>query len=126
MKYIFGLLDKHRKVSLFMAIIWTIIIFIGCSLPGRDLPSVDLFDQFDKVVHFTFFIIFFVFWYFSPTTFYKKSFIWILIAGLTGFAIEFYQLNFVAGRSFDIWDGIADTFGALAGYFCIHFIYNKY
>lgn len=125
MKYILGLLDKHRRISLFMAIIWTIIIFIGCSLPRRNLPSVHVFDQFDKVVHFSFFLLFFIFWYFSPTIFYKKSLIWILNAGITGYAIEFYQLNFVAGRSFDIWDGFADTIGALAGYFCIRFLYNK-
>lgn len=125
MKYIIGLLDKYRKLSLLFAIIWTIIIFIGCSLPGRDLPSVHLFDQFDKVVHFSFFLLFFIFWYFSPTIFFKNSLAWIMIAAIVGFGIEFYQIHFVAGRSFDVWDGVADTVGALAGFFLIHLTYRK-
>lgn len=125
MKYIIGLLDKYRKLSLLFAIIWTILIFIGCSLPGRDLPSVHLFDQFDKVVHFSFFLLFFIFWYFSPTIFFKKSLAWIMIAAIVGFGIEFYQIHFVVGRSFDVWDGVADTVGALAGFFLIHLTYRK-
>ncbi len=125
MKYIIGLLDKYRKLSLLFAIIWTIIIFIGCSLPGRDLPSVHLFDQFDKVVHFSFFLLFFIFWYFSPTIFFKKSLAWIMITAIVGFGIEFYQIHFVVGRSFDVWDGVADTVGALAGFFLIHLTYRK-
>jgi len=46
----------------------------------------------------------------------------ILILAITyGFSLEFYQMYFVAGRSFDTWDGIADTIGAVSGLL----FYNK-
>lgn len=107
----------HRRLSFFFAIIWTILILIGCSLPGKDLPAITLFDHFDKVVHFTFFCFFYFLWYAGTKPFENKSLILILISFALGFAIEFYQINFVVGRSFDVWDGVADTFGAWAASF---------
>ena len=105
---------SHRPhFSLITAIVWTVLIFIGCSLPSKDIPKLGLFDHFDKLVHFAFFFIFFITW---RLYFYKKKSINILlliISLLFGFSLEFYQLHFVAGRSFDVWDAVADTFGAL-------------
>jgi len=34
---------------------------------------------------------------------------------LYGFGLEVYQKVFVPGRSFDVWDGVADSAGALLG-----------
>lgn len=103
------------------AIVWTMIILIGCSMPGNELPKVHLFDHVDKVIHFIFFVFFFIFWNFSPTKYRQQAFVWIVFSFLLGFGIEFYQLNFVKGRSFDIWDGVADTLGALAGWQLIRY-----
>jgi VanZ family protein len=112
-------LKNHQNVSILLALFWTIGIIIGCSLPGRDLPSISVFDHFDKVVHFTFFAVFFILWY---IVFYKKSNIHIKLIAFSaffGFAIEFYQLTCVEGRSFDIWDGVADTIGGIIGWLLI-------
>ena len=113
MKRMYAFLNQHKRLSLFLAISWTIIIFIGCSIPGKELPSISLFDQSDKLIHFIFFAVFFILW----SSYYQlsaKNLIFLLIvASAYGFALEFYQLHFVSGRSFDVWDGIADTAGAL-------------
>ena len=110
---------NHKGVTLALALCWTIGIFIGCSMPGRDLPSLNLFDHFDKLVHFTFFAVFFVLWFMY---FHTKANIGWYVLGITilyGFGIEFYQLHFVAGRAFDVWDGIADSVGGLIGWFVV-------
>ena len=117
----FQFLETNRKIALSLAVLWTLIIIVGVSMPGRDLPKVNLFDHFDKVVHFTFFFVFFILWKMVFVPFEKSSRIIILIAIAFGFGIEYYQLNCVAGRGFDIWDGIWDSLGAIAGFFCYRF-----
>jgi VanZ family protein len=119
---ILGILNyfkRHTKLTLLLAIFWTIGIFIGCSLPGKELPSISLFDHFDKVVHFTFFTFFFILWYLAFFSKNKISFYLLALCAFYGFSIEFYQLHFVAGRSFDVWDGVADTIGGVFGWLLI-------
>jgi VanZ family protein len=118
MQIIFSYFNERKALSLVLAVIWTIIILIGCSLPGKDLPAITVFDQFDKVVHFTFFFAFFFFWYCGMHSFSHKALLIICSAFILGFAIEFYQMYFVAGRSFDVWDGVADTVGSLVAWLC--------
>jgi VanZ family protein len=90
-------------------------------LPGKEIPKLGLFDQFDKVVHFSFFFLFFLFWYA-----WKPSYLgWILLAIVYGFAIEGYQRYCVSGRNFDVWDGVADTLGALAAAGLIFFFSKR-
>ncbi len=109
-------LETHRKISFAFAILWTLIIIFGVTMPGNELPKVNLFDHFDKVVHFTFFFAFFILWKMVFAQQEKSSRIIIAVAIAFGFAIEWYQLNFVAGRSFDVWDGIFDSLGAFFGF----------
>lgn len=124
MKKIFIYFQKNKKLSLPLALIWTLIIIIGCSLPGKDLPKIGLFDHFDKVIHFVFFAVFLMLWYFYFNTQKNILLILILISATFGFLIEWYQLHFVEGRSFDIWDGIFDTIGAMCAAWFVHLI-NK-
>jgi VanZ family protein len=104
-----------------LALIWTLIIFIGCSLPGKEIPKIGLFAHFDKLVHFVFFFMFFLLWKISRSSSSNSSIIILCLAIVYGFSLEFYQMYFVAGRSFDSWDGIADTIGAVSGFF----VYKK-
>ncbi len=43
----------------------------------------------------------------------------LLLTTMFGFGIELYQLNCVEGRSFDYWDGIADTIGGIIGWLIV-------
>ena len=119
MRRLFSFFVLQRKLTLFLALFWTIGIFIGCSTPGKDLPELHLFDHFDKLVHFTFFAVFFILWYMYFHD--LKNIAWIVFFATVvyGFLIEFYQLHFVAGRAFDVWDGIADSIGGILGWFTV-------
>jgi len=119
MKTLFSLVSKHPRSTMIVAISWTILIFIGCSMPGSLLPPVQLFTHFDKVVHLAFFFIFYLLWNlsFSPST--KMTLVLMVISVTYGFGIECYQLVYVKGRSFDVYDGLADSIGALLGWLCI-------
>jgi len=99
-----------------LAIAWTILIFIGCSLPGKDIPPISVFDHFDKVVHFTFLFVFALFWIIALGIADIKGYlIIILICFAYGFFIEWYQINYVPGRAWDVWDGMADGVGGIFG-----------
>ncbi len=116
-------LISNKRLMMVLAIAWTILIFIGCSLPGKDLPAISVFDHFDKVVHFTFFFVFAVLWSAAFPTYAQQGKssalkLWVVMIAFSfayGFALEFYQINFVPGRSFDVWDGIADGIGGIGG-----------
>jgi hypothetical protein len=108
-------LQQHPLLVLVLALLWSGLIFYGCSLPGKELPKLNLFDQVDKVIHFTFFLLFFFLWYAVK----PKPWLWLVIAFGYGFGIEFYQHYLVKGRSFDVWDGVADTAGALVMWFLL-------
>jgi VanZ family protein len=120
MKKIINYLQVNKRQSLTLAVFWTVLIFIGCSRPGKDLPKLNLFDNFDKVVHFTFFFLFFFFWFFvSNKSTLQRSFLILFISFLYGLGIEYYQKYCVSGRSFDVWDVLADTLGALVCYLLV-------
>jgi VanZ family protein len=106
-----------RKLISIAFYAWIILIFIGCSLPGREIPKVGLFDNFDKVVHFTFFFVLCVFGFIKYGVAKSTIICLLFFAFAYGFALEFYQLHFVKGRSFDVWDGIADSVGAVCSLF---------
>jgi VanZ family protein len=112
---------SNRSLNICFALFWTIGIFIGCSLPGKHLPSLTLFDNFDKLVHFFFFFFFVFFWQKCFLTNSNNLFKIILIAILYGWFIEIYQKYCVLGRNFDLWDIVADAIGACS----ILFIKNK-
>lgn len=110
MSELFKYFMSKRRLSAVFAAAWTLLIFIGCTLPGSDLPPVHVFEHFDKVVHFSFFLVFQVLWVAAV----GPRWIWVCVflAMGYGFYLEFYQAHYVKGRSFDVWDGVADTFGA--------------
>lgn len=105
------------------AIIWVILIFIGCLLPSNDLPSTSFFSRiphFDKIVHF---ILYFVFVLFLMAGFIRqfngtqlKTVLFsFFIAIACGLLIEVLQSEMHAGRSGDVYDMLANTGGALLG-----------
>ncbi|MEC5148131.1 VanZ family protein [Chitinophaga sp. 212800010-3] len=104
------------------AILWIIMILVLCTLPGKDIPSNSFFQavHFDKIVHFGMFggVVLFlalgIYWLkhrISSTT----LFILVLCSACYGLAIEFIQKYWAIGRSFDMYDVLADTLGAIAG-----------
>lgn len=104
---------------------WTLLTIILCCLPGSDIPSTGIFgmEGIDKIAHVTLFggIVFFwgYYWIGRPGTREEWRKLMILIALLSivlGVVLEFLQLYYIPGRTFDLFDMLADAIGAIIGY----------
>ena len=58
---LFSPASPHRKRFLWMAILWTIAIFVACLWPGNELPKSDV-PFMDKWTHFVLFGVFAFLW----------------------------------------------------------------
>jgi VanZ family protein len=98
--------------SAWPSLVWTFLILLACSLPGKEIPEAPLFPHFDKLVHFGLFFVWSILWLAR----YPSRWLVILVSGIIfGIFIEFYQEWLPIGRSFDWWDAVADSFGAVTG-----------
>lgn len=92
-----------------LAILWTLIIFIGCAWPSAQLGLAGLSDKFQ---HLAIFALWAILWRsasrLSPLVLFG-------IGTLYGFLIEIYQLIMPINRSFEWLDLLADAVGILVG-----------
>ncbi len=100
------------------AILWALLIFASSSIPGRVFPHVNI-PNIDKIVHFAYYFIFAILVAIAlkhQTRFrdLSKSSLMMsfLLATAYGVSDEAHQL-FVAGRTSDPHDLVADMAGAL-------------
>lgn len=113
---LFLALCRYKKWSSLLAIIWTLLIFVACLLPGNEFPEVDV-PFIDKWVHLVIFAGFSFLWLavWAPATAVNALGIFIA-AGLVGYLVECLQgSGWVSGRSYDLMDVIADAVGGLLG-----------
>lgn len=116
MRRIFAPDSPYTKQARFIAVLWTLLIFIGCFTPANELPKVDV-PFIDKWTHLVLFGGFTFFWL---CTYPRITFGWLiklfLLATAMGAAIELLQglLTFL-GRSMEFLDAVADSLGALLG-----------
>ncbi len=113
-----------NKPSRFLFGIYTLILLAMTLLPMSVIPSDGeswlskiQIENGDKAVHFA---LFFIFTFLGFASYYfKKSYqIW-LFPILFGLIIEILQHFIGWGRSFDIWDLVANSLGAFSAYFLI-------
>lgn len=103
------------------------IIIICCSWYLSSQPTIQHMPKFphaDKIVHF---ICFGGLCFWITFALQRKKYIAIAVTSLYGIIDEIHQ-SFVPGRSCSIFDWIADTTGAIAGFFIfllVLFIYSK-
>lgn len=103
------------------------IIIICCSWYLSSQPTIQHMPKFphaDKIVHF---ICFGGLCFWITFALRRKRYIAIAVTSLYGIIDEIHQ-SFVPGRSCSIFDWIADTTGAIAGFFIfllVLFIYSK-
>ena len=122
------LVQVSRK--LYVPLGWTIITQILLSLPGSLFEGSGLFHipNLDKIAHLGLFgglaLLWNLFYYnrnqASPRGVLKNNtftpWIILLLIGLYGVAIEFFQFYCIPRRSFDVGDIVADIIGAMCGY----------
>lgn len=109
---------KHTK----WALLWALLIFILCAIPGSDLPHVSVLEliSFDKFVHVTMFFILTVLLIkgfkqqLSYTTLAQRAKrIAPLLAITYGGLLEIMQGTCFKERTADIFDFIANSAGAV-------------
>jgi len=117
---------KISKTSFVFAIAWLILITILLCIPGKSLPRVSWSDKIwlDKWVHVFLFLALVLVWCKAykivEVEVYRAKKIFIIITVLSifyGILMEIIQHYFIPFRSFDIGDMIADSIGAVIGYF---------
>lgn len=97
-------------------------------LPGSDVPSASWLDNLhvDKLVHCILFGVLILLAFLPILKSHlslKSQKQYLLVIALScvlwGILIEVIQHNFIAGRSFDLWDWVADTAGTALGVWVI-------
>lgn len=99
-----------------------VILYVGCIaalslLPSQDFPQLPLFRGVDKVVHFMMYSIFSLLFSWAMNT-ELNYFRLLLIIPVTigwGILMEIMQLNMHLGRSFDLYDILANSMGVGSG-----------
>ncbi len=103
-----------------LAFLWTLLIFYLCLDDSPNVPKINI-QYKDKVVHFIFYFVFVYFWTKSIKNKNLNYLLMVLFLAITtGITIEFLQENYTSHRTFDWYDILANTLGAIA---C--FIYVK-
>jgi len=105
-----------------LAWIWTLLILIACTWPGKDIPTAPV-AYFDKLVHACLFIGWTVLWL---LVYPKKPLLIVLLGFSYGLGLEFYQQLLPFDRTFDWWDAVADAVGVLIGFAFKSLIIDRY
>jgi VanZ family protein len=124
MEKFIAFLQKHFA-SLYVPILWTIVVATLCCLPGSLLPNESHFKipEFDKLVHICFFGGFVFLWSLyesgrisDPQKLLKAFFFFYVLGNVFGIGIEYIQKYWIPGRDYDLADIIADMIGAGLAY----------
>lgn len=107
-----------KKYSYTLAILWALVIFGLCSMPGKLIPTISWLEllSFDKWVHAgVFFVLVCLFVVAVSAHQQNKNLIYVyfLLAVLYGGALEVMQATVFSDRSADWLDMIANSFGCL-------------
>ncbi len=100
---------NRTKLLQYAALGWTLIMFIGCSIPGSGLPHA--FTSRDKLLHVGIFLIFGFLW----RRLGYRAWVVLLAGAAYGMLIEIWQGVMPINRSFDLYDALADTAGTVLG-----------
>jgi VanZ family protein len=116
------------------AVAWFLFVLVLMCTPGKDLPDTKLLKIIflDKAVHFACFALLVILFYYptgktDATLSSKINYLTRLaIAGiLWGITTELIQRFFIPGRSFDLFDWLADSLGAIAAFFVVRWRIKK-
>lgn len=119
----FQLILKH---SLWCAIIWTLIIFGLCCMPGSYIPSTNWLEliSFDKFVHASIFFVLTALWFIFLVKQNKASntFIVLVLLGCVAYGglLEIMQATVFSQRSADWFDFIANSLGCLLAWWLFY------
>ncbi len=107
---------QRKKLTVWVAVVWTMLIFIACLIPGNEVPDIHI-PFADKWVHFLIFAGFSFFWLCTvPHARIRKGIFVFLLSVLLGIVVELLQGSGITrGRTCEPMDAMADTVGGLLG-----------
>ena len=108
--------SPYKKRARNLTIVWTLLIFILCFIPGNEFPEVNI-PMADKWVHFVLFAVFSFLWLCAKPSGTAISLLIAFVAGaLLGWMVEELQGLLVSlGRSKSVQDIYADMLGSAIG-----------
>ena len=108
-----------RLVFIRLAVFWTILIFILSVLSAKQINRLNVIDIFgiDKVGHIVFYTMLSFFWSGVFNKSRREKIFVIFLCSSFGFLLEILQFYLFNGRSFDLYDAIANILGVLSGVF---------
>jgi VanZ family protein len=119
---IFSKDSSYTKQARFLAVLWTLLIFIGCFTPSKEIPRVDI-PLIDKWTHLVMFGGFTFLWLCArPVRTASRLFSLFIVSVALGCFIELMQgLLTALGRSMELLDAVADSLGGALGIgiFCL-------
>src|SRR4051812_28521120 len=103
--------SSYTKRARTLAVLWTLLIFFLCFLPGRDIPNVKI-PLIDKWAHIILFGVFTFLWHATvPTRNFGYKVVLFAIAIFLGWLVEYVQGHYIPQRSQDMMDVLADSIG---------------
>jgi len=115
----------HKRRTLLLAGLWTVVILTACFIPGDEVPDIGIF-QVDKLAHIILFGGCAFLWGMFLVAGREHRRLLLLAAGVVsvvlGILVELVQsTSWVRGRGGDIWDAVADAVGAVAGVLLVNY-----
>ena len=104
-------------LRILFSLLYLILIVLLSLLPTNDLPEVQLFAGFDKVVHacMYFGLTILACWTFHAEDKRIRILYIVLFSILWGMIMEISQLEMMLGRAFDLKDELSNAIGTLMG-----------
>lgn len=116
-----------KKRAGLLAVLWTLLIFLLCLLPGNEIPDISI-PLMDKWAHFILFAIWAFLWLVAMPVFHNWQLIAISAAAVAlGWLTEFIQGQLVfLQRNQDNMDVLADAIGGIIGTLIFYILYLCY
>jgi VanZ family protein len=117
---------KKLTLAHLIAIFWTLLILAACTIPGKDIPSINIVS-IDKFAHFGIFAGFGWLWMWALRGTLISRMKRVLTAGIT-YAIltEIYQGFLPFERQPDPLDALANIAGLLVAMFLYHAVQKRF
>ena len=114
----------RKRLLLYSALFWTGIILFLSLENARNMPQIAIL-YLDKVIHSAFHFVFTILWFlylkkkFKSSNNFKLLFFTLIGSFILGIAIELMQQYFTTTRNADVFDILANLFGAFLAAFLI-------
>ena len=119
-----------KQIYFWSALFWSGLIIFLCLIKSSDIPQIAI-PYLDKVIHTGLHFVFTLLWFFyfkkqiGRLNNFKLLIISLVLSIIFGIAIELMQEFFTVSRSADVFDVIANLFGASLAVVSIIYL-NKY